>query len=49
LLTLPFTTAPAYSAILVTGFLAVGGLLVLAGLETLRRLRVEVYGPASAA
>jgi hypothetical protein len=49
LLTLPFTTAPAYSAVLVTGLLAVGGLLVLAGLETLRRLRVEVYGRATAA
>ena len=49
LLTLPIITAPTYSAVIVTGFLAAGGLLVLAGLETLRRLRVEVYGPASGA
>jgi hypothetical protein len=49
LLTLPFTGAPSYSALIVTGFLGAGGLLVLAGLETLRRLRVEVYGRPSAA
>ncbi len=48
LLTLPFTGAPAFGDLLVAGFLAAGGVLVLAGLENLRRLRVEVYGPPSA-
>jgi hypothetical protein len=48
LLTLPFTPTPTSSALVVTAFLAAGGILVLAGLETLRRLRVEVYGRPSA-
>jgi hypothetical protein len=49
LLTLPFTGVPAFSDLLVAGFLAVGGLLVLAGLETLRRLGIQVQHPALAA
>jgi hypothetical protein len=49
LLTLPFTRAPMFSDLLVAGILAAGGLLILGGLETLRRLRVEVYGRPSGA
>jgi hypothetical protein len=49
LLTLPFTGVPAFSDLLVAGFLAVGGLLVLAGLETLRRLGIHVHHIAPAA
>jgi hypothetical protein len=46
LLTIPFTVAPAASTELVAGFIASGGLLVLAGLETLRRLGVRLQdGP----
>jgi hypothetical protein len=49
LLTLPFTGVPAFGDILVAGFLAAGGLLVLAGLETLRRLGIQVQHIARAA
>jgi hypothetical protein len=49
LLTLPFTGVPAFSDLLVAGFLAIGGLLVLAGLETLRRLGTQVHRIAPAA
>ena len=48
LLTLPFTGAPTFGDLIVAGFLAAGGLLVLAGLETLRRLAVQVHtGPSA--
>jgi hypothetical protein len=46
LLTLPFTGAPTFGDLTVAGFLAAGGLLVLAGLETLRRLGVQVHAGA---
>jgi hypothetical protein len=49
LLTLPFTGVPPFSDLLVAAFLAVGGLLVLAGLETLRRLGNQVQQLAHAA
>jgi hypothetical protein len=49
LLTLPFTGAPTFSDLIVASFLAVGGLLVLAGLENLRRLGVQVHDAMSAA
>ncbi|MFZ0831378.1 MAG: hypothetical protein WCB18_01310 [Thermoplasmata archaeon] len=49
LLTLPFTGAPTFGDAVVASFLAAGGLLVLAGLETLRRLGVQVHEGASAA
>lgn len=49
LLTLPFTGAPAFGELMVAGFIGAGGVLVLAGLENLRRLRVEVYERSSAA
>jgi hypothetical protein len=49
LLTLPFTGAPTFGDLVVSGFLAAGGLLVLAGLETLRRLGVQVHDRASVA
>ena len=49
LLTLPFTGAPTVADPIVTGFLGAGGLLVLGGLETLRRLGVQVHGGTQAA
>jgi hypothetical protein len=49
LFTLPFTGAPAFGDIVVASFLGAGGVLVLAGLETLRRLGVQVHGAAAAA
>lgn len=49
LFTLPFTGAPAAGDEIVAGLLAAGGLLVLAGLENLRRLGVQVQsdGPSA--
>jgi len=47
LLTLPFTGVPAIGETVVAGFLAAGGVFVLAGLETLRRLGVQVHGGSS--
>ncbi|MGC2290046.1 MAG: hypothetical protein WA688_09365 [Thermoplasmata archaeon] len=49
LLTLPFTGAPSLGVQVVPSFLAAGGLLVLAGLENLRRLGVQVHSTPSAA
>ena len=49
LLTLPFTGAPTFGDLVVASFLGAGGVLVLAGLETLRRLGVQVHGSSSAA
>ena len=49
LLTLPFTGAPTVDNLVVAGFLAAGGVLVLAGLETLRRLGVHVQARPVAA
>lgn len=49
LLTLPFTGAPSSGVVVVTTVLSAGGLLVLAGLETLRRLGVQARGVAGSA
>ena len=49
LLTLPFTGAPTFGSAIVASFLGAGGLLVMAGLETLRRLGVRVQGSLTAA
>jgi hypothetical protein len=49
LLTLPFTGGPSAGSWVVAVFVAAGGLLVLAGLEILRRLGVQARGIAGTA
>ena len=49
LLTLPFTGAPTFGDAIVAGVLGAGGILVLAGLETLRRLGVQVQSGTTTA
>jgi hypothetical protein len=48
LMTLPIPGGPSFEGVIVAAFLATGGLLVLAGLEILRRLGIQARGVTEA-